>query len=181
MGDTLVVFGGAAGFNPPYFNDTFALDLTTDTWREIGAAGAPQPRFGAEVIADPDRNRVLVAFGHDDTNLGNRNDVWALDLGSETWTELHVGDVPNNPPTGMCDFPADFTTLEPDSPERRYSVGLAYAGGRALIFGGKADCGYLNDVWSLDLANGAWTNVRTSTGGEVCLRTGRTDCTTLCF
>ncbi|MCA9610058.1 MAG: hypothetical protein KC619_30890 [Myxococcales bacterium] len=181
VGDELVVFGGATGFNPPYFNDTFIFDLSTDTWRELTTTGNPQPRFGMELIADEAGHRVLMAFGHDDTDLGNRNDVHALDLGSGAWTEVHVGDTPNNPATGMCMFPADFTTLEDGTPERRYSVGLAQTGTLAYAFGGKADCGYLNDVWSIDVATGAWTRVRASTGGEVCLRTGRTDCTTLCF
>ena len=162
--------------------------MTTDTWRVISEppSTTPRVRFGAELIADPARNRVIMAFGHDGTGLGNSNDVWALDLGAGTWTELHTGDTlfnePAPPPPGECaDFPADFTAIEENAPERRYSVAVAPAGDRAYVFGGKADCGYLNDVWSIDLATGAWTLVRASTGGEVCLRTGRTDCSSLCF
>ena len=134
-----------------------------------------------ELIADPDRGRVLMAFGHDDAELGNSNDVWALDPASGTWTEVHAGDQYNNPPTGMCEFPADFTILEPSSPERRYSVGVAPTTGGSFIFGGKADCGYLNDVWRYDFGTDAWELLRASTSGEVCLRTGRADCGSLCF
>ena len=181
LGHELIVYGGTAGFSPPYFNDTYAFDLTTDTWRTVTTDAAPQPRFGMELIPDEANGRVLMAFGHDDTNLGNRNDVWALDVAAGTWTQLHTGDTPNSPATGMCMFPADFTNIEEGAPERRYSVGTAVAGDHAFIFGGKADCGYLNDVWRIDLASGDWTLVRASTGGEVCLRTGRMDCTTLCF
>lgn len=183
VGDELLIFGGAAGFNPPYLNDVHAFDLTSETWRAVTTTGTgPNPRFGAELVPDEDSGRVLVMFGHDDTNLGNRNDMYALDLATSTWSNLHEGDTFNNPPTGMCEFPADFTTLEEGSPERRYSIGLAVsADGQAFIFGGKADCGYLNDVWRIDPATGDWASVRASTGGEVCLRTGRTDCGSLCF
>ncbi len=195
LGDELIVFGGTNSFNGPYYNDTYAFNMTTDTWRSISTSTVPRTgvvdadgtfsggRFGMEIIADPERNRVLMAFGHDGGNLGNSNDMWALDVGAGAWTELHTGDtlIPENGPTGMCMFPADFTAIEEGAPERRYSIGLAHAGDRAYIFGGKADCGYLNDVWSVDLASGDWTLVRASTGGEVCLRTGRTDCASLCF
>ncbi|HHH28536.1 MAG TPA: hypothetical protein ENK57_09340 [Polyangiaceae bacterium] len=180
VGNELIVFGGTGGFNPPYFNDTYAFDMSADTWRVVTTDAPPRARFGMELVADPDRGRVIMAFGHDATNLGNSNDVWALDLAAGSWTELHPGDTPNAPAAGMCDFPPDFTIIEDGTPERRYSVGLAAAGDHAYFFGGKADCGYLNDVWSMDLATGAWTSVRTSTGGEVCLRTGRTDCSGLC-
>ena len=181
VGDELFVFGGATGFNPPYFNDVHGFDLATDTWRTVATTNDPQPRFGAELIADPANGRLLMAFGHDDAELGNRNDVYALDIATGAWSQLHTGDTFNNPPTGMCEFPADFTVVEDGTPERRYSIGLAQTGSVAYVFGGKADCGYLNDVWSLDIGSGAWTRVRASTGGEGCLRTGRTDCTTLCF
>lgn len=180
-GDELFVYGGNAGFNPPYFNDTYAFDLTTDTWRTVSTTSPPQPAFGSELIADEDNGRILMAFGHDDTDLGNRNGVWSLDVATDAWTQIHTGDVPNNPAMGMCDFPADFTIIEEGAPERRYSVGLANAGDHSYFFGGKADCGYLNDVWSMDHASGDWTLVRASTSGEVCLRTGRTDCGSLCF
>ncbi|MCB9596554.1 MAG: hypothetical protein H6719_27770 [Sandaracinaceae bacterium] len=181
VGDELFVFGGATGFNPPYFNDVHGFDLATDTWRTVATTNDPQPRFGAELVADPANGRLLMAFGHDDAELGNRNDVYALDIATGAWSQLHTGDTFNNPPTGMCEFPADFTIVEDGTPERRYSIGLAQTGSVAYVFGGKADCGYLNDVWSLDIGSGAWTRVRASTGGEGCLRTGRTDCTTLCF
>lgn len=181
MGDELIIFGGTNQWGLPYLSDTHAFNLTTDTWREITTAAAPNARFGMELVADPDRGRVLMAFGHDDAALGNSNDVWALDPAAGTWTVVHVGDQFNSGPAGMCDFPADFTIIEPDSPERRYSVGVAQTATGSFFFGGKADCGYLNDVWRYDFGTDAWELVRASTSGEVCLRTGRTDCGSLCF
>ena len=123
-----------------------------------------------------------MTFGHDDTAQGARNDVWALDATAGRWARLREGDVlDNTSDIGTCDFPPDFNAVEDGSPERRYSVGVAATDTEAYFFGGKADCGYLNDVWRLDVGSGAWTLERASTGGEVCLRAGRADCVSLCF
>ena len=61
------------------------------------------------------------------------------------------------------------------------SRAAAVGGGQVLIAGGKTDCGNVNDVWGLDLAAGTWNVLRAPTDGESCIRSGRTDCTTLCF
>ena len=184
VGDELVVFGGTPNFDGPFLNDTWALDMTTDQWRSVNdglSAGAPEPRFGHALVADPAHGRVIVLAGHDGTAMGNRNDAWALTLATSTWSALHDGDTLNGVPAGRCDFPADFTLPEEGSPERRYGFATADDGARAFVIGGKTDCGNVNDVWSLDFEGGAWSMLRPTTGGEACNRSGRLGCSSLCF
>jgi hypothetical protein len=187
LGEELIVFGGTPTFDGPFYADTWALDLRTDTWRLVNdgaSVNAPTARFGAELYADAERGRVLMAMGHDfgpPTGPGNMNDVWALDVAAGTWAQLQPGDALTNPEAGFCSFPADFTTPQEGAPERRYSFVHAQSDAQAFVFGGKTDCGNINDVWTLDLASGAWSQLRPATGGEACNRSGRTGCTTLCF
>ncbi|MBX7190784.1 MAG: hypothetical protein K1X94_01925 [Sandaracinaceae bacterium] len=182
VGDHLYVFGGTPNFDGPFMNDTWALDLTTDTWSEVVTSGdVPATRFGAEMFHDAAGHRLLVAFGHDDTSLGNRNDVYALDLETSTWSVVHPGDTFGGTAGGMCMFPADFTTPEEGAPERRYSFVATQDATHAYVFGGKTDCGNVNDVVSLDFGTDEWTSLRPATGGEACNRSGRIGCTTLCY
>lgn len=184
MGDKFYVFGGTEGFNPPYLNDVWAFDLVSETWTELAANGdanGPLPRFGAEVFADAAHDRLVIFGGHDQADLGNRNDVWGFDLTNESWVSLRPGDVLFNPDVAQCDFPPDFTTPEEGSPERRYSFVRAQTDTHALILGGKTDCGSINDAWSFDFEAGTWDVMSIATQGEACNRTGRVGCSTLCF
>ena len=176
-----VVFGGTPGFGGGYFNDTWALDPTTDTWRQLAFGGptAPLVRFGAEVFADA--GRLIMVMGHDLTDLGNRNDVWSLDVASGTWSELRPGDTLNGRANGPCSFPADFTLPEPGAPERREIFAQAQSDTRGFVFGGKTDCGNINDVWSLEFASAEWELLRTPTAGEACNRSAAVNCSQLCF
>lgn len=176
----MVVYGGTPNFDGPYHEDTFALDLDQDTWRLVTANG-PVARFGAELFADASTGRVFMFGGHDGTNLGNRNDVWELNVGTGQWTNTRPGDTLSGQANGQCDFPPDFTTIEPGAPERRYSFVRAQSSSHGYVFGGKTDCGAVNDVWSLEFASGTWTNLRPTTGGEACNRSGSLSCQSLCF
>ena len=180
--DSIYVFGGTPNFDGPFMNDVFVFDLASDTWTAVETTGeTPEARFGAEAFYDAERQRLLIAFGHDGTNLGNRNDVVALDLATRVWSQVRPGDTYDNAPSGMCMFPADFTAPEEGAPERRYSFVAVQSEERAFVFGGKTDCGIVNDVVGFDFASDAWLPIRTATGGEACNRTGRVGCTTLCY
>lgn len=181
-GDRIVIFGGTPNFDGPFYDDTWAFDLTTDTWSEVPATGEiPDARFGAEAFHDVAGGRFMIAFGHDGTAIGNRNDVYALDLATSTWSNVRPGDAYGGAPGGMCMFPADFTTPEEGAPERRYSFVAVQNATSGFVIGGKTDCGVVNDVVGLDLGAGAWTSLRPTTGGEACNRSGRLGCTTLCY
>lgn len=184
----LYIVGGAedGGFDGSvdYFNDIWALDLATDTWTEVvphNAPGSPNGRFGWSAFIDSAGRRIIVFGGHDPTDLGNSNDVWAFDLDDATWVNVRPGDTLNGRPLAMCNFPADFTIPEENSPERRYSGVAAQNAGIAYALFGKTDCGNINDVWALDMTTGVWELLRPPTGGEACNRSGAVMCSMLCF
>jgi len=124
----------------------------------------------------------LVLFGgHDAGALGNNNEVWTFDPSTGDWDRQIRGDTWNKPANGVCDFPADFATIDDASPERREAAaGALTDAGQLIIAGGKSDCGNLNDVWTLDPATSTWTERFVATEGEACLRT-KASCSSMCF
>jgi len=87
-------------------------------------SSGPAGRIRGGLAEDADRHRMLLFAGHDDQSLGERNDLWALDLTGNVWTKLREGDSLNQPGSGFCDFPKDFTTPDLESPERRDGISL---------------------------------------------------------
>jgi N-acetylneuraminic acid mutarotase len=80
------VFAGRDGSQD--FNDVWALDINTLTWREIAAASPVKPpaRHSTVMIVSDDGQTLYIATGQGAT--GNLNDVWKLDLTTETWQDL---------------------------------------------------------------------------------------------
>lgn len=182
-GGTMYVYGGGdeRAFTGPFFGDLFALDLATNTWTELhdGRGDAPNPRIWPGLHAVD--GGLLLWAGHDDGALGNTNELWRFDLGSGAWTQLSEGDVINAGANGFCDFPADFVTPDLSAPERRNAGVSAITGaGELIVFGGKTDCGLINDVWTWDPGSGAWTSRSKATTGEICER-AFAECSTMCY
>jgi hypothetical protein len=185
----LVIHGGAdeTAFaqDAKYFDDLWVLDTSLDspTWRKLGELSwiIPDGRFWDGMVQDTVADRYLLFGGHDAFDLGNRNDVEAFDPKTESWTTLRVGDTWSKPPNGVCDFPPDFSNVDMTSPERRNAMVLVGDGASAWVFGGKTDCGAIDDTFRLDLATGEWVEEVTATVGESCLRKGGQTCNDLCF
>ncbi len=186
----LVLFGGgddsAFTGTVDYFEDVWAWTDAggSPTWTQLDAGSATKPdgRFWGGWTYDAVNQRYLLFGGHDDTNLGNRNDTWFFDPTSGQWTEHLIGDVPNKPPNGVCDFPADFTIIEPESPERRNAHVFASGPTGVYAMGGKTDCGVIDDLVRFDFATQQWEVLTRATLGEVCLRKGGGDsCRSLCL
>lgn len=181
-GRTMYVYGGGdeGAFTGPFFADLQALDLDTLAWSEVhGSRQAPDARIWANLAWHD--SRLYLFGGHDDGALGNTNQVWTYQAASDEWDELLGGDVLANDAVGFCDFPANF--VEPDlaSPERRdANVGVMDPDGQLWIFGGKTDCGIINDVWSFSSSSETWTEESPATSGEICLR-AYAECETMCF
>jgi hypothetical protein len=106
-------------------------------WREILPAGgiSPPGRTNAAAIHDPVA-RALVVFGGNGAT-GARNDVWALSLDTDAWTEL-------TPASGPAPAPR-FTPNAIYDPVRHVMIVWAGQG-----------TGFFNDVWEFDLAAPAW-------------------------
>src|SRR5262249_2965391 len=92
------VYGGgdANPFTGPFFRDLWSLDLGKIAWAKIAAPDAPVGRIKFGLALAAGASPSLVAFGgHDDGALGNRNDVFRLDLqnAASGWTTVSAGDV----------------------------------------------------------------------------------------
>lgn len=183
-GRRLFVVGGgdARAFTGPFLRDAWSLDLEAGSWTRVPLTGDTE-RLGGRISASlvPAGDGYVLLGGHDDGALGNRNDVLAIAADGAVST-LREGDSLQRAGAGFCDFPPDFAAEDMDSPERRSAFVAAVdpARQRAIVYGGKTDCGLANDVWAVGLTTGAWTVLRGTNDGLSCTRSGRSSCSSLC-
>ena len=186
--DALVFYGGSdesAFTTARYFGDLYTLSLSDLRFvrSHPGGPSAPPHRFWAQLVYDAARDRYLLFGGHDDQELGNRNDLWSFDPEARSWRQLQEGDTWQKPANGLCDFPPDFSAIDDRMPERRNAHTLVYSTAceHALLFGGKTDCGSTDDLWLL--SGDGFEQRLEATEGEVCLRWREQgdECGDLCF
>ena len=183
----MVIHGGAdegAFFQTAqYFDEVYALDVEAGAWTRLDDPMNERPdgRFWGSIVHDATNDTYLLFGGHDDSALGNRNDLWSFDPDLHVWTLIEIGDTYNKPPNGFCDFPPDFTNVAMNVPERRSAQILVTGDDTAWLAGGKTDCGVVDDVMALDLTTSVWYEVDTPTVGVSCLRKGGLSCNDLCF
>jgi hypothetical protein len=175
--------GGANAFVGPFMGDLWRLDLASRVWSEVSVTGDTEglARRINPALAPALGGGLTLVAGHDDGALGNRNDVVALTADGVARV-LRPGDRLVQAGNGFCDFPANFTAPDMDGPERRSAFVFAHdpMRNRALVYGGKTDCGLAGDVWAIDLGTGAWSPQRATSDGLSCVRAGRTGCSALC-
>jgi len=186
----VLLYGGGDenAFFGPFLNDIWAFDLETHVWSQVWLKTfsnfGPDARINPAMVEDRFRGRIILFGGHDDTLIGHRNDVWSFDLESSQWTLLRAGDTGAGTGCGsFCSCPPDFVEVDMASPERRQYQMFEVIDGMdmAVIFGGKGDCGYLDDTWSLSFSKAVWTEIEPAGQGEACKRTGEEGCTDLCY
>ncbi len=181
-GELLFVYagGGEDAFTGPFYRDLWAFDPGNGQWTEVSSGSdGPEGRIWASLHWDPVGGGLVMFAGHDDQALGNHNELWAFDLGTGAWERVREGDTLDAGGNGFCDFPADFTHVDLESPERRNAFASAMTpAGELWVFGGKTDCGIINDAWSW--AGEAWTLRSRATFGESCVRANAA-CDALCF
>lgn len=124
-GHRMIIYGGqSTGAR----GDTWAFDLTLNTWTELLPTASPAGRFfTAHVYAAP--THQVVIFGG---NLGSSksDEVWGLDLSTNTWQQIA--------PSGTSPVARDGAT------------GIyVQSEDRMIIFGGHGSAHH-NDVWSLN-------------------------------
>jgi hypothetical protein len=136
----MIIFGGQAN---GLFNDTWAFDTVNETWSEIKTADPkPDVRYGLGAAFDSTRERLIVSHGF--AKDGRHDDTWALDLRTNTWTNIT--------PSG-------------DKPLKRCLLETAYDPSRdALILFGGCSSGFgpcpQGDLWTLDLKSDTWTQIK---------------------
>lgn len=188
-----------------------ACDPVTDprgpTWEQIPRGDIPE-RWGHVAVWDAARDRMIVFGGDgygqaDEANLhgatSQRNDLWALDLGTRAWTKLAAQNAPG-PRTdlaGMLDttndrlvivggrvgfatsidevwaysFASATWTELPSGPPARHDVPGASDGRRGWVFGGAgAFLQSLADLWEIDFATDTWRKLPDD-GGPPAART----------
>ena len=133
--DRMVISHGFT--NAGRFDDTWAFELSSDSWRDISpASDRPLRRCLHHAAYDPGNDQMLLyggcASGVGPCPLG---DLWSFDLSSQLWTEL---------------LPS------PQPPARQwYGMTFDRVRGRLVVFGGSGP-GLLNDTWEYDPAAGRW-------------------------
>ncbi len=186
MRNRLVVFGGQIGdFITPSENDTYALDLTTNTWSQLhdGGGTAPSGRFSSAMTYDSVNDRYVVMGGHAD--LGVTNDVWSFNPTDNTWTMLHAGDTFTGGALGCLgnprEIPKGYMNEDLTAPERRSTPSITLIEGSLWVFGGESDCSdHLDDLWRFDMSDNTWHELVEARSGESCAR--RNDaCECLCL
>ncbi len=150
-GTKAYLFGGnisLSGLAYNVQNDLWELDLETKAWRELTPTGpAPLARQWLPSLFDAERNRLVVMGGSDDNALFATdyfNDVWAYDVDSNTWTQLHTGN--GTAPAGR--YGGEWVhDVEND----------VY-----LLFAGHDDTELANsnDTWAFDPSDNTWTQLR---------------------
>jgi len=158
------------------------LDPNAPAWHRIAATG-PGARWGHTAVLDAVRDRMIVFGGQ--SSEGELADVWALDLGAETWRQLATTNAPStrvNPAavvdavrdrmivfggrTGLTTsldeaWALDLSTLAwsrlPSGPSARQRPHFATDGARAWFYGGESFTSVQGDLWQFDFATNTWS------------------------
>ncbi len=139
----IILFGGGGVNRPDGRPHTWALDVTTDRWRQLDLAVEPPARCNSRMVYDS-KHEVIVPFGGDGQDRALA-DTWLFDVKTQQWSE-------RKPPV---------------SPYPRSCHGLAYLdkSGVLLMVGGKAVADYRdvvrlsNQVWVYDADKNTWSPV----------------------
>jgi len=151
---------------------------------EVLAEGGPAGRRGSVLVADPDRNRLLLLMGH--TDQGRVIDVWSYSLDDQSWTQ-EVIQVPDLLPAASMAYAAannklylyggrdgntfheglfeiDLDTLSGQridlisDPGPLAAAALTYNPQTRTLFlyGGRDSQGVRGDLWTFDLDSFTW-------------------------
>ena len=155
-GGSTAVPTSACDFPAPIFSaETWAYDDSCAEWRWLDILGGPGLRARHSAVYDPAARRMLVFGGRYRAAATGAytlyNDLWALDLATETWSRISDG-------TGAA-------------PRGRSSAAVAFdpQQGRLWLFGGNASqsglaYASLDDTWSYDLATASWQETPSGRG-----------------
>lgn len=140
----------STGQGTMFYDDIWSLDLITDTWSEVNAAGGPPARrygsAGGALNFAGQASPSALYLSHGFTFAGRFDDAWAFDMATDTWRDAS--------PAGPTPIP------------RCLHAATMIAAGRMVLFGGcgsPAGCP-LDDIWLFDESAGTWTDLSTAGG-----------------
>lgn len=172
-GESLLMFGGNR--QDPTTDNTYFGDLwrlAENRWTRVhGPEQGPGARYGFGWAADA---RSMYLFGGFD-GLGDRDDLWKLDLESRNWSRLSAHGPParycpalgvidgvvyvfggrskSNPKLNLADtwrYDGAWTQLDVEGPGYHAKSAYASAHDAFYIFGGEGPRGHLSDIWAFD-------------------------------
>lgn len=91
-GDALLLSGMGLAGTVTFFDDVWRFDAETETWSEVSITGTRPPgRRYPWTALSPDETLLIFGYGSD-SPTGNSvlDDLWALDLTTNTWAPLPV-------------------------------------------------------------------------------------------
>ena len=125
---TMYVFGGHDG---SILNDVWALNLATNSWASVTTNGGPPTgRYRTTAIYAAATNSMYIFGGK--PGAGYLNDVWALNLATNSWASVTTT---GGPPTARVGHTAIYDA----------------ATNTMYVFGGLDGSQLTNDVWALAL------------------------------
>jgi hypothetical protein len=138
--------------------DTWAMDLDRSspgylTWQLVETPGPdPGSRREHRAVYDPLRHRMIVFGGRKQSRSIFLNDVWTLDLATDTWREVEV--------TGVRPHPVRQTALGYSA---RDDVLTMFGGEVHVVISHGRNAGddeefTINQVWAFDVAAGTWSD-----------------------
>ena len=143
----VLLFGGGGIDAPDGRPHTWALDVTTDTWRRLKLDVEPPARCNSRMVYDA-RNELIVLFGGDGQDRGLA-DTWVFDIRKQRWRERKP----------------------PRSPHPRHGHAMCYLSksAKVLLVGGHPVCDYRSQAklarqtWVYDAAENTWTPLAVET------------------
>ena len=145
----LILFGGnssASGMAYIANDDTWILDLNTNTWSEVFTPSAPSRRLFAPALWDDERQRFVIFGGADETAFFGTvpyfGEIYSLELSGAQGQWTRLDDPALAGPDGRF-----WASLTHDLERDRY-----------IMFGGhdSLDLGNRNDLWVFYPEDGVW-------------------------
>ena len=141
----VILFGGQTGFygdSANFSNETWAFDVTTNTWKEMKPSTSPSPGGAGALAYDVESDRVILCGNT--LTLSASGTTYAYDYNSNTWT-----------------------TMKAKGPSGHLGLKMAYdvESDRIISFGGFSTqtWSYYDDTWAYDFNSDSWVEMKPAT------------------
>jgi hypothetical protein len=150
----MVLFGGIN--ETAAFDDTWVLNMTTDSWTNTTAAGVHPSSRGIPMAAPLRGQNGFIIFGGANATGGVPSLVTTTKYSNDMWEYT---------PTGLW---KNITGLVSPSPRAGGSFAYSGSGSNYVLFGGVTDSSHLplllTDTWLYDSSSGKWSQQNTTAG-----------------